>query len=165
VRHGIGNAGGDIGAVDLVESGRDRIIATSPSNAARQRARHADRQPLKHCASASSHLRPHLPHAPRRQDEVQSKYRCGRATTSDGYTPGWRASSLGHQGGPQRAFSLTIKQNTWPSSPTHGRARLGDIGPEAACRHGRQAMLFKSSPTSTLPVCLATKEPDKIVET
>ena len=69
---------------------------------------------------------------------------------------------------PQRAFSLTIKQNT-VAVVTDGTAvlGLGDIGPEAAMpvMEGK-AMLFKEfAGVDAFPICLDTKDPDKIVET
>jgi malate dehydrogenase (oxaloacetate-decarboxylating) len=68
----------------------------------------------------------------------------------------------------QRAFSLTIKQNT-VAVVTDGSAvlGLGDIGPEAALpvMEGK-AMLFKEfAGVDAFPICLATKDVDKIVET
>src|SRR4029450_11522326 len=69
---------------------------------------------------------------------------------------------------PQRAFSLTIKQNT-VAVVTDGTAvlGLGDIGPEAAMpvMEGK-AMLFKElAGVDAFPICLDTKDPDRIVET
>jgi malate dehydrogenase (oxaloacetate-decarboxylating) len=68
----------------------------------------------------------------------------------------------------QRAFSLTIKQNT-VAVVTDGTAvlGLGDIGPEAALpvMEGK-AMLFKEfAGVDAFPICLGTRDVDKIVET
>src|SRR5206468_7664383 len=69
---------------------------------------------------------------------------------------------------PQRAFSLTIKQNT-VAIVTDGTAvlGLGDIGPQAAMpvMEGK-AMLFKElAGVDAFPICLDTKDPEKIIET
>src|SRR5437867_2013453 len=84
------------------------------------------------------------------------------------YTPGVARVSLAIKEDRQRAFSLTIKQNT-VAVVTDGTAvlGLGDIGPEAALpvMEGK-AMLFKQfANVDAFPICLDTTEPDEIVET
>jgi malate dehydrogenase (oxaloacetate-decarboxylating) len=69
---------------------------------------------------------------------------------------------------PRRAFTLTMKHNA-VAVVTDGTAvlGLGDIGPEAALpvMEGK-AMLFKEfAGVDAFPVCLATRDVDKIVET
>jgi malate dehydrogenase (oxaloacetate-decarboxylating) len=84
------------------------------------------------------------------------------------YTPGVARVCMAIHEDRQRAFALTIKQNT-VAVVTDGTAvlGLGDIGPEAALpvMEGK-AMLFKEfAGVDAFPICLATKEPAKIVET
>jgi malate dehydrogenase (oxaloacetate-decarboxylating) len=84
------------------------------------------------------------------------------------YTPGVARVCQAIQEDPRRAFSLTIKQNA-VAIVTDGTAvlGLGDIGPEAALpvMEGK-AMLFKEfANVDAFPICLATKSPDKIIET
>src|SRR5262244_899652 len=167
----IGDAGGDIGAVDLVESGRDRIIrditidardsvhGTQIVNRLKQTAgvrviNISDRTFLMHLGGkiAISNKVPI-----RTRDDL-----------SMAYTPGVARVCLAIKEDRQRAFSLTIKQNT-VAVVTDGTAvlGLGDIGPEGALpvMEGK-AMLFKEfANVDAFPICLATKEPDKIVET
>src|SRR6266850_6249337 len=91
-----------------------------------------------------------------------------RDDLSMAYTPGVARVCLAIKEDRERAFSLTIKQNA-VAVVTDGTAvlGLGDIGPEAALpvMEGK-AMLFKEfAGVDAFPVCLATKDPDKIVET
>src|SRR5437660_2694485 len=167
----IGDAGGDIGAVDLVESGRDHIIRDITINARDSvhgtqivnRLKQvtgvgvvniSDRTCLMHLGG---------------KIEIQSKVPVRtRDDLSMAYTPGVARVSLAIKEDRQRVFSLTIKQNT-VAVVTDGTAvlGLGDIGPEAALpvMEGK-AMLFKEfANVDAFPICLATKEPDKIVET
>ena len=167
----IGNAGGDIGAVDLVESGRDRITrditidardsvhGTQIVNRLKQTTgiqviNISDRTFLMHLGG---------------KIEVQSKVPIrSRDDLSMAYTPGVARVCLAIKEDRQRAFSLTIKQNT-VAVVTDGTAvlGLGDIGPEAALpvMEGK-AMLFKEfANVDAFPICLATREPDRIVDT
>jgi malate dehydrogenase (oxaloacetate-decarboxylating) len=91
-----------------------------------------------------------------------------RDDLSMAYTPGVARVCLAIHEDPQRAFALTIKQNT-VAVVTDGSAvlGLGNIGPEAALpvMEGK-AMLFKEfAGVDAFPVCLATRDPDRIVET
>src|SRR6185369_2959066 len=84
------------------------------------------------------------------------------------YTPGVARVCLAIKEDRERAFSLTIKQNA-VAVVTDGTAvlGLGDIGPEAALpvMEGK-AMLFKEfAGVDAFPICLGTKDVDKIVET
>jgi malate dehydrogenase (oxaloacetate-decarboxylating) len=84
------------------------------------------------------------------------------------YTPGVARVCLAIQEDPTRAFTLTMKQNA-VAVVTDGTAvlGLGDIGPEAAMpvMEGK-AMLFKElAGVDAFPICLNTRDPDKIIET
>ncbi len=171
VTSAIGKAGGDIGAIDLVQVGkttitRDLTFKTSDEGHGQQivdkiRAVHgvkvvnvSDRTFLMHLGG---------------KIEVRGKMSVKtRDDLSMAYTPGVARVSLAIKEDPQRAFSLTIKQNS-VAVVTDGTAvlGLGDIGPLAAMpvMEGK-AMLFKElAGVDAFPICLDTKDPDKIVET
>src|SRR6266403_2002292 len=167
----IGDAGGDIGAVDLVESGRDHILRDITINA--RDSIHGTQivNRLKQTSGVrviNISDRTFLMHLGGKI-EVQSKVPIRtRDDLSMAYTPGVARVCLAIKEDRQRAFSLTIKQNT-VAVVTDGTAvlGLGDIGPEAALpvMEGK-AMLFKEfGGVDAFPVCLATKDPEKIVET
>jgi malate dehydrogenase (oxaloacetate-decarboxylating) len=171
VASAIGGAGGDIGAVDLVESQRDQIIRDI-SISARDSA-HGTQivNRLKHVPGVrviNISDRTFLMHLGGKI-EIHSKVPIRtRDDLSMAYTPGVARVSMAIADDRQRAFSLTIKQNT-VAVVTDGTAvlGLGDIGPEAALpvMEGK-AMLFKQlANVDAFPICLATKDPDKIVET
>jgi malate dehydrogenase (oxaloacetate-decarboxylating) len=90
-----------------------------------------------------------------------------RDQLSMAYTPGVARVSLAIHRNIDRAWSLTIKGNT-VAVISDGTAvlGLGDIGPEAAMpvMEGK-ALLFKElAGIDAFPLCLATKDPDSIVE-
>ena len=167
----IGEAGGDIGAVDLVESSRDRIVRDITINA-----RDSDhgQQIVAQLKKASGVRvvnisdRTFLMHLGGKI-EVQSKVPIRtRDDLSMAYTPGVARVCLAIREDRQRAFALTMKHNT-VAVVTDGTAvlGLGDIGPEAALpvMEGK-AMLFKQfAGVDAMPICLATKDVDKLVET
>lgn len=87
---------------------------------------------------------------------------------SKAYTPGVAQVSLAIHRNPAAIYDFTIKRNT-VAVVSDGTAvlGLGDIGPEAALpvMEGK-AILFKElAGVDAWPVCLATKDPDEIVET
>jgi malate dehydrogenase (oxaloacetate-decarboxylating) len=171
VASAIGEAGGDIGAVDLVESQRDRILRDITIKARDSvhgqqivnRLRHvsgvrvvniSDRTFLMHLGG---------------KIEIRNKVPIrNRDDLSMAYTPGVARVCLAIRDDRQRAFALTMRQNS-VAVVTDGTAvlGLGDIGPEAALpvMEGK-SMLFKEfAGVDAFPICLATKDVDKIVET
>src|SRR5438093_5231653 len=167
----IGDAGGDIGAVDLVESGRDRIIRDITINArdsvhGTQIVNRLKQAPGLRVINISD--RTFLMHLGGKI-EIQSKVPIRtRDDLSMAYTPGVARVCLAIRDDRERAFALTMKHNS-VAVVTDGTAvlGLGDIGPEAALpvMEGK-AMLFKEfAGVDAFPVCLATKDSDKIVET
>jgi malate dehydrogenase (oxaloacetate-decarboxylating) len=84
------------------------------------------------------------------------------------YTPGVARVCLAIREDPERAFALTIKQNT-VAIVTDGTAvlGLGDIGPEAAMpvMEGKSLLFKELADVDAFPVCLATKDVDEIVRT
>jgi malate dehydrogenase (oxaloacetate-decarboxylating) len=171
VASAIGDAGGDIGAVDLVESQRTNIVRDITINA--RDSLHGThivdrlkRVPGVRVINISD--RTFLMHLGGKI-EVRSKVSVRtRDDLSMAYTPGVARVCLAIASDRQRAFSLTMKHNT-VAVVTDGSAvlGLGDIGPEAALpvMEGK-AMLFKEfANVDAFPLCLATKDTDKIVDT
>src|SRR5437762_30944 len=167
----IGEAGGDIGAVDLVETTRERTerditVKCRDSGHAQQ-----IMSRLKHVAGvrvANISDRTFLMHLGGKI-EIRNKIPIRtRDDLSMAYTPGVARVCLAIHDDRERVFALTVKQNT-VAVVTDGTAvlGLGDIGPEAALpvMEGK-AMLFKEfAGVDAFPLCLATKDVDKIVET
>src|SRR5580658_8573420 len=84
------------------------------------------------------------------------------------YTPGVARVSMAIAADPTKAFQLTIKRNT-VAVVTDGTAvlGLGDIGPLAAApvMEGKCALFKQFANIDAWPICLATKDVDEIVET
>jgi len=167
----IGAAGGDIGAVDLVESSRDRVLRDITINArddvhGQHLINRLRKLPGIRVINVSD--RTFLMHL---GGKIEVKNKVPIKTRDDlsmAYTPGVARVCLAIRDDKQRAFALTIKQNT-VAVVTDGTAvlGLGDIGPEAALpvMEGK-AMLFKEfAGVDAFPVCLATHDVDRIVET
>jgi malate dehydrogenase (oxaloacetate-decarboxylating) len=171
VASAIGEADGDIGAVDLVESGRDRVlrdltVKARDSEHGQEIVNRLRRLPGVRVVNVSD--RTFLLHLGGKI-EIHNKVPIRtRDDLSMAYTPGVARVCLAIRDDRERAFALTIKQNT-VAVVTDGTAvlGLGDIGPEAALpvMEGK-AMLFKEfAGVDAFPVCLATRDVDKIVET
>src|SRR3989442_2388222 len=167
----IGKAGGDIGAVDLAEMTTDRVLRDITIKARDSRHAHLIIDRLKTVAGAriaNISDRTFLMHLGGKI-EIKSKVPIRtRDDPSMAYTPGVARVCLAIKDDPSRAFTLTMKPNTLAVG-TDGTAvlGLGDIGPEAALpvMEGK-AMLFKElAGVDAFPICLATKDVDKIVET
>ena len=91
-----------------------------------------------------------------------------RDDLSMAYTPGVARVCMAIAENRQKAFKYTIKANT-VAVVSDGTAvlGLGDIGPEAAMpvMEGK-AMLFKEfGDVDAFPICLDTKDPERIIET
>jgi len=167
----IGKAGGDIGAVDLAEMTTERVRRDITIKARDSRHAHLIIDRLKTVAGTrivNISDRTFLMHL---GGKIEIKGKVPIRTRDDlsmAYTPGVARVCLAIKDDPGRAFTLTMKQNT-VAVVTDGTAvlGLGDIGPEAALpvMEGK-AMLFKElAGVDAFPICLNTKEPDKIVET
>jgi malate dehydrogenase (oxaloacetate-decarboxylating) len=171
VASAIGAEGGDIGAVDLVESQRNHVIRDITIKARDSVHGQQIVSRLRHVAGirvVNISDRTFLMHLGGKI-EVRNKVPIRtRDDLSMAYTPGVARVCLAIREDRQRAFALTIKQNT-VAVVTDGTAvlGLGDIGPEAALpvMEGK-AMLFKEfAGVDAFPVCLATRDVDRIVET
>jgi malate dehydrogenase (oxaloacetate-decarboxylating) len=167
----IGEAGGDIRAVDLVELIKDVIVRDLTINARDEAHGHdivdtvrgvdgvrvvnvSDRTFLVHLGG---------------KIEIRSKVPLKtRDDLSMAYTPGVARVCLAIREDPERAFALTIKQNA-VAIVTDGTAvlGLGDIGPQAALpvMEGKSLLFKEFAGIDAFPVCLATKDVDEIVRT
>ncbi|MBY6275170.1 MAG: NAD-dependent malic enzyme [Symbiobacterium thermophilum] len=165
----IGASGGDIVAVDLIQSRRD-VVVRDITIAVENRA-HGDRivQALAALPGVKvvnvsdriflAHLGGKIEVKPR----VQVKTRDDLSVV---YTPGVADVCRAIAEDPAKAFTLTIKRNT-VAVVTDGTAvlGLGNIGPAAALpvMEGK-AMLFKQfAGVDAFPICLDTTDPDEIV--
>lgn len=165
----IGNAGGDIIAVDVIHVGKEYVIRDVTVNvhndAHREQVVEALRQ-LDGVEIVNVSDRTFLMHLGGKI-EIQAKTPVkNRDDLSRVYTPGVARVCTAIQEDPAKAFQLTIKRNT-VAVVTDGTAvlGLGDIGPEAALpvMEGK-AMLFKQfADVDAFPVCLDTKDPEEII--
>ena len=171
VTSAIGKAGGDIGAVDLVEMTGGRVLRDITIKASDSQHGQAIIDRLRGLAGirvANISDRTFLMHLGGKI-EVRSKVPIRtRDDLSMAYTPGVARVCMAIKEDPSRAFTLTIKHNA-VAVVTDGTAvlGLGDIGPEAAMpvMEGK-AMLFKElEGVDAFPIALNTKDPEKIIET
>ena len=169
VTSAIGKGGGDIGAIDLVEVGkntitRDITFKTSGERHAQQmveRIRGLDGVEVVNVSDRTflMHLGGKI--------EVRGKMPVKtRDDLSMAYTPGVARICMAIHHDPEKAYTLTIKQNT-VAVVTDGSAvlGLGDIGPSGAqpVMEGK-ALIFKEfAGVDAFPICLATKDVDEIV--
>ncbi|WP_018131807.1 NAD-dependent malic enzyme [Effusibacillus pohliae] len=165
----IGEAGGDIIAVDVIRVSRETVIRDVTINVFDR----AHGQQIVSALEAAPGIkvinvsdRTFLMHLGGKV-EVSPKIRVkNRDDLSRVYTPHVaRVCEAIHQD-PSKAFQLTIKRNT-VAVVSDGTAvlGLGDIGPYAAMpvMEGK-AMLFKQfAGVDAFPICLDTKDPDEIV--
>jgi malate dehydrogenase (oxaloacetate-decarboxylating) len=106
-----------------------------------------------------------------RGGKIHTIARIGLKAQSDlamAYTPGVGRISKAIAEDPEQVFSLTVKSNM-VAIVSDGSAvlGLGNLGPEAALpvMEGK-AMLFKEfAHLDAFPICLATQDPEKIIET
>jgi malate dehydrogenase (oxaloacetate-decarboxylating) len=167
----IGDAGGMIGAVDLVESdgaqsvrdivvdasGREhweRIIAAIDAIEGAEVIDTTDRTFLLHVGGK---IEQHNKHPLKTRDDL-----------SMAYTPGVARVSLAIAADDDKAFQYTIKRNT-VAVVSDGTAvlGLGDIGPRAAMpvMEGKCCLFKEFAGVDAFPICLDTTDPDEIVRT
>jgi malate dehydrogenase (oxaloacetate-decarboxylating) len=167
----IGEAGGDIRAVDLVELVKDLIVRDFTINARDEQHGQAivaairGVEGIRIVSVSDRTFLVHLGGKIEIRNKVPLKTRDDLSMT---YTPGVARVCLAIREDPERAFALTIKQNT-VAVVTDGTAvlGLGDIGPEAALpvMEGKSLLFKEFAGVDAFPVCLATKDVDEIVRT
>src|SRR5881296_3703597 len=169
VTSAIGKAGGDIGAIDLVEVGKTTITRDLSVKASDER--HAQQVVEKIRAVSGVRVvnvsdRTFLMHLGGKI-EVRGKMPVKtRDDLSMAYTPGVARVCMAIHHDPEKAYTLTIKQNT-VAVVSDGSAvlGLGDIGPNGAqpVMEGK-ALIFKDfAGVDAFPLCLNTKNVDEIV--
>ncbi len=165
----VGDAGGVVTALDVVESRGDHLVVDLTCNAVDETHASAlrdavDAIPGAHVRAMSDrtlllHLGGTLSVAPR----VPLKT---RDDLSMAYTPGVARVSRAIAADPSVARNLTIKRNT-VAVVTDGSAvlGLGNIGPAAALpvMEGKALLFKRFADVDAWPVCLATQDADEIV--
>jgi malate dehydrogenase (oxaloacetate-decarboxylating) len=167
----IGEAGGSLGAIDLVRVERrtkirdvnvladderhlETIVEAVRSVEGVEVVNVSDRVFLAHLGGKLE-IRPHR--------EVKT-----RDDLSMVYTPGVGRVSRAIAGDPEKVWNLTIKRNT-VAVVSDGTAvlGLGDIGPAAALpvMEGKAVLFKEFAGVDAFPICLDTKDPDRIVQT
>ena len=165
----IGDAGAQIGAIDIQQAGpdviiRDFTVLCRDEDQARQVIASVRELPGVELEDASD--RTFQLH---RRGKIQLANKVSINTMEDlahVYTPGVARVSMQIHDNPDTVWSLTMKSNT-VAIVTDGTAvlGLGDIGPEAAMpvMEGK-SMLFKSfGAIDAWPICLDTKDPEEII--
>jgi malate dehydrogenase (oxaloacetate-decarboxylating) len=171
VASAIGDAGGTIGAVDLVQVAgahtiRDITVATADASDWPRLSEAVDAIPGARVLDATD--RTFLLHVGGKIELRNKSPIRTREDLSMAYTPGVARVCLAIKDDPDKAFQYTIKRNT-VAVVSDGTAvlGLGDIGPRAAMpvMEGK-AMLFKEfAGIDACPICLDTRDPDEIVDT
>jgi len=168
VTSAIGAEGGDIGGIDIVEAGREmtRDISFKASDEAHgqritERLRSIEGVTVVHVSDRTFLM--HL------GGQIEVNGRIAVKTRDDlsmAYTPGVARVCMAIHHDPEKAYTLTIKQNT-VAVVSDGSAvlGLGDIGPNGAqpFMEGK-ALIFKAfAGVDAFPLCLNTKSVDEIV--
>jgi malate dehydrogenase (oxaloacetate-decarboxylating) len=169
VTSAIGKGGGDIGAIDLVEAGKGTITRDLSFNASDERHGLQIVERLRAIEGVTVvHVsdRTFLMHLGGKIEVVGKIAVKTRDDLSMAYTPGVARVCMAIHHDPEKAYTLTIKQNT-VAVVTDGTAvlGLGDIGPNGAqpVMEGK-ALIFKAfAGVDAFPLCLATKDVDEIV--
>jgi malate dehydrogenase (oxaloacetate-decarboxylating) len=167
--HAIGDAGGSLGAIDLVrvESGKKvRDVTVDAASADHLESIVASVRTVTGVEVEHVSDRTFLLHLGGKIEMASKSPLKTRDDLSMAYTPGVARVCRAIAEDPAKIWNLTIKQNT-VAVVTDGTAvlGLGDIGAEAAMpvMEGK-AMLFKEfAGVDAWPICLATKDVDEIV--
>jgi malate dehydrogenase (oxaloacetate-decarboxylating) len=167
----IGQAGGLLGAIDLVRVERGTKIRDVTVLA-------GDAEHMERIAAAVHDLdgievvnvsdRTFLMHLGGKIEVVSKIPLKTRDDLSMAYTPGVARVSSAVAADPDKVWNLTIKQHT-VAVVSDGTAvlGLGDIGPEGALpvMEGKAVLFKEFGGVDAFPICLATKEVDEIVAT
>src|SRR5437870_390014 len=169
VTSAIGEAGGDIGAIDLVEAGSQFITRDISCNASDEghgqritaAVKTVDGVTVKNVSDRTFLM--HLGGKIEVNGKVSVKT---RDDLSMAYTPGVARVCMAIHHDPEKAYTLTIKGNT-VAVVSDGTAvlGLGDIGPSGAqpVMEGKCVLFKEMAGVDAFPLCLATKDVDEIV--
>ncbi|HXZ83786.1 MAG TPA: NAD-dependent malic enzyme [Acidimicrobiales bacterium] len=165
----VGDAGGLVTALDIVESRADALVVDLTCNAFNEA--HAERLNAVVDAVDGAHVRAmsdrtlllHLGGKLAIASRVPLRT---RDDLSMAYTPGVARVSMAIAKDPYAVRNLTIKSNT-VAVVTDGSAvlGLGNIGPEAALpvMEGKALLFKRFADVDAWPICLATQDTDEIV--
>src|SRR5437763_1043115 len=166
----IGDTGGAIGSIDMIERGqqhavRDMIVdCTGPDHGADIVEALEQLEGVRLIEVTDRTLELH------RDGKLYTGLSCELKTRDDlsmAYTPGVARVCQAIADDPGKAFEYTIKKNT-VAVVTDGSAvlGLGDIGPEAAMpvMEGKCALFKEFGEVDAFPICLDTKDAAEIVE-
>jgi malate dehydrogenase (oxaloacetate-decarboxylating) len=167
----IGEAGGDIGHIDVVRSDREFITREITIDASSQE--HAEEivqalktQPQIEILSVSD--RTFALHQGGKLITTGKVPLAGQDELAMAYTPGVGRICMAIAEQPERVYELTMKSNTI-AVVTDGSAvlGLGNIGSEAALpvMEGKALLFREFGDLNAFPVCLTTQDVDEIVET
>jgi malate dehydrogenase (oxaloacetate-decarboxylating) len=171
VTSAIGRAGGQIGAIDIVDAGDTSVVRDIRVDA-RDRDHWSDImdavkgvEGIELIEVQDRTFRLHLGG----KITQRNKHRLEtRDDLSMAYTPGVARVCMAIHEDPEKAFRYTIKSN-YVAVVTDGTAvlGLGDIGPEAALpvMEGKAMLLKEFADVNAFPICLDTTDPDEIVAT
>jgi malate dehydrogenase (oxaloacetate-decarboxylating) len=167
----IGEAGGNIGDVDVVRRDRTSVVRSINIDAASQEHADAMVQALKNQSDIqvlSVEDRTFALHQGGKLITMSKLPLQGQDELAMAYTPGVGRICMAIAQEPERVYELTIKKNT-VAVVTDGSAvlGLGNIGPEAALpvMEGKALLFQEFGQLNAFPVCLATQDVDQIVET
>ena len=165
----IGDAGGMVGAVDVVTADgeaslRDIVVDASGSDHWEEIIAAIDAVDGAQVIDTTD--RTFLLHVGGKIEQRNKHTLKTRDDLSMVYTPGVARVSLAIAEDPGRAFQYTIKRNT-VAVVSDGTAvlGLGDIGPQAAMpvMEGKACLFKEFAGVDAFPICLDTRDPDEIV--
>ena len=167
----IGNAGGDIEAIDIVSVGKDFLVRDLTVNASSEKHDQEIVEAVKHIDGVeiiNVSDKTFLIHLGGKIETVSKIPLKTRSDLSMAYTPGVARVCEAIRKDPEKAFTLTIKKNT-VAVVSDGTAvlGLGDIGPAAAMpvMEGKCQLFKEFGGVDAFPICLNTKDPHEIIET
>ena len=165
----IAQAGGSVGAVDIVEASRSEMIRDVTVDSADEQQEKAILAAIRSVPGIEIVHVTDRTFAMHLGGKIEVSPKSAVRTWDDlsmAYTPGVARVSEAIAEDPRKAFVFTIKRNT-VAVVTDGSAvlGLGNIGPLAALpvMEGK-AMLFKEfGGVNAFPICLATQDPEEII--
>jgi malate dehydrogenase (oxaloacetate-decarboxylating) len=167
----IAQAGGLLGAIDLVRIGRDhkvRDVTVLAGDATHLERIIAAVSAVEGIAVEHASDRTFLLHLGGKLEVTPRVPLKTRDDLSMAYTPGVARISVAIAEDPSKVWALTIKQNT-VAIVSDGTAvlGLGDVGPEAALpvMEGKAVLFKEFANVDAFPICLATTDVDEIVRT
>jgi malate dehydrogenase (oxaloacetate-decarboxylating) len=165
----IGEAGGMVGAVDLVEAdpgGSVRDIVVDAANREHWGQILAAIEALEGVEVVDTTDRTFLLHVGGKIEQHNKHPLKTRDDLSMAYTPGVARVCIAIRDDPDKAFQYTIKRNT-VAVVSDGTAvlGLGDIGPAAAMpvMEGKCCLFKEFAGVDAFPICLDTRDPEEIV--